>query len=243
MKITDIPPERNVKIGLSGGSGFIYCGKMGDCDLQWLDDEMFLSGQSALSEYQLYIDRIRFAKTRDVSRQMLDNLQDRKDYIENYVHLLDREIMETYPSCSEDALIVLYFGYQSSAHHTKWMIDETPRKIEISDTNGAIELLAEIYRGHYEHLASLYAEMYMALTLGQKETTQKCLAKILKLEKMLGSRYITRKAIEEASRKCAKKSKETKDQIAKTMRGAVKVYAERMFGGPKKMGDEPHVMR
>ena len=157
MKVRDIDRNQKVKIGMKDGCGYIYAGIMGNAPFYKLD-KYIMDGlwQSLHTE----VKRIK-SRASGRKRQTLVSVQKLKqvnDEIVNFIPLADREIREMWDSDAEDGVKAVLVDGSTSGK--MWLVDETPKEIDIAHDEGLINLVGAMYREVTVRLVDAYVRMF-----------------------------------------------------------------------------------
>lgn len=138
MTLNELTQKLNgsIHIGASGGSGFIYCGPVDQLDLMQLDNRILRN---------LIIDTRNVKRTERYVKQV----------VRNYVPLGLRDIVDMYPSISqEDTTIVIVNGKEKGS---QMKVEPPPIKFHGCIDNLAVErLVAGCYKQVIEELILAY---------------------------------------------------------------------------------------
>lgn len=150
MKLKEIDPRTKVKVGMVDGSCFVYAGEFGGMDF----DKATAADYDATWEAFISIMRTVKAETKHTKKN-LKLLLKRAEGVQNFLPVEEREILDSFESSTDDALTVIIPGYTNGRH---WLLDETPKPVNVKNTEAAIELVGRIYRSLKDELISLYLD-------------------------------------------------------------------------------------
>lgn len=194
MKLKEVDPSMLVKVGMTDGTGYIFTGKMGDCDFQTLDTECEAMAWEKMDKIAAIVRKW----TAKFTANKIEYLLNAHDYIVNYVPLAEREVVEIRPSIAEkNVYIVMVEGNMDGK---LWMVDETPRKLKINKHQSMIPLLGEMYKPLVEQL---YVE-YQKIILKKGKKREKAIDAAKQLENEITDdpavSFVIRKARLEAAK-------------------------------------------
>lgn len=157
MKVKEIQENKVVKIGMVNGSGFIFCGRFADADLEALDRENIETLIDHLWSLRTYF-LVRMPS--EWTRAKFATVDRCAAELKGYVRIAEREIRERYPSAVEKGVeIILIDGNQPGK---RALVDETPKPIGHMHTQGVINLVGAIYNDVFESLISEYKTLAKA---------------------------------------------------------------------------------
>lgn len=135
-----IDPEQIVAIGSKNGTGFIYIGKAGDKDfINECFDKCLSNANRRLEDYRYKLERLVFdapkvgankRKTREnickyVERicSLRNGINDNNTYINNYIPVLARDVIETYAKDNDNCLAIIINGQEENGFWLKSEFD------------------------------------------------------------------------------------------------------------------------
>ena len=154
MKITEIDKDLIVKIGAEEGIGYFYVGRMGDIDLEAINNTLIDDCKKA------YASNLRIIRTKPeekIGRQVVAKfVKSWKAYTE-WKPIEERKIVDMFESVAEPNVTAVILEGGGKGPH--WMLDES-QPIKLNSDKAALELLGAAYKPLCEALEKHYVEIY-----------------------------------------------------------------------------------